>query len=203
MLPPWARGDPHEFVRIHRQALESDFVSSRLHEWIDLIFGYKQQGEEAVKALNVFHHLSYEGAVNIDEITDPVMLRATISIINNFGQTPKQLFKKYSQHMRAWLLYTLLHLCLACRATPTHTQAPPCAPATRAPATAGSVDAELPGASGLQRMPCARDCWACSRGSVFSLLGSPSIPLSHSSWLWILFFLFFLEAIALPCHVPI
>lgn len=94
VLPAWACGDPHEFVRKHRQALESDYVSSHLHEWIDLIFGYKQQGEEAIKALNVFHHLTYEGAVNIDDIKDPVSRRATISIINNFGQTPKQLFKK-------------------------------------------------------------------------------------------------------------
>jgi hypothetical protein len=94
ILPAWAKGDPNEFIRIHRQALESDYVSLHLHEWIDLIFGYKQQGDEAIKALNMFHHLTYEGAVNIDEITDPVTLRATISIINNFGQTPKQLFKR-------------------------------------------------------------------------------------------------------------
>ena len=41
-LPPWARGDPHEFVRLHRLALESDHVSANLHHWVDLIFGYKQ-----------------------------------------------------------------------------------------------------------------------------------------------------------------
>jgi hypothetical protein len=52
------------------------------------------QGEEAVKNLNVFHHLTYEGSVNIDEIADPIQRAATMSIIDNFGQTPKQLFKK-------------------------------------------------------------------------------------------------------------
>ena len=42
----------------------------------------------------MFQHLTYEGAVDIDKITDPVEKKATIEIINNFGQTPKQLFKK-------------------------------------------------------------------------------------------------------------
>jgi hypothetical protein len=93
-LPPWAKGDPRIFIKKHRDALESPFVSARLNEWIDLIFGYKQLGEEAAKALNVFHYLSYEGAVELDKISDHVELEATIGIINNFGQTPQQLFKK-------------------------------------------------------------------------------------------------------------
>jgi hypothetical protein len=44
VLPPWAP-TPEEFVRINREALESEYVSLNLHNWIDLIFGYKQQGE--------------------------------------------------------------------------------------------------------------------------------------------------------------
>lgn len=39
----------------HLQALESRYVSEHLHEWIDLVFGYQQQGKEAVEAINVFH----------------------------------------------------------------------------------------------------------------------------------------------------
>ena len=38
VLPPWA-SSPEEFVRINMQALESDYVSEHLNEWIDLIFG--------------------------------------------------------------------------------------------------------------------------------------------------------------------
>jgi hypothetical protein len=61
VLPVWAKNDPVEFIRVHRLALESDFVSAHLNEWIDLIFGFKQQGQPAVEAMNVFHHLFYEG----------------------------------------------------------------------------------------------------------------------------------------------
>ncbi|KAI9309603.1 hypothetical protein BJ944DRAFT_154039 [Cunninghamella echinulata] len=93
-LPPWASGDPKIFIQRHREALESDYVSENLHHWIDLIFGYKQQGKAAIDATNVFHHVSYEGAVDLDAITDIVEKTATIGIINNFGQTPRQLFKK-------------------------------------------------------------------------------------------------------------
>ncbi|XP_041955871.1 WD repeat and FYVE domain-containing protein 3 isoform X1 [Alosa sapidissima] len=94
ILPAWAKGDPREFIRVHRQALECDYVSAHLHEWIDLIFGYKQQGPPAVEAVNVFHHLFYEGQVDIYNINDPLKETATIGFINNFGQIPKQLFKK-------------------------------------------------------------------------------------------------------------
>ena len=93
-LPPWAKNSPEEFVRIHREALESDHVSEHLHEWIDLIFGYKQRGEEAVKAHNVFFYLTYEGAVNLDEVSDPMERKGIETQINNFGQTPCQLLKK-------------------------------------------------------------------------------------------------------------
>ncbi|XP_077154342.1 neurobeachin isoform X5 [Ranitomeya variabilis] len=89
-LPPWAK-NPEDFVRINRMALESEFVSCQLHQWIDLIFGYKQRGPEAVRALNVFHYLTYEGSVNLDSVTDPVLREAMEAQIQNFGQTPSQL----------------------------------------------------------------------------------------------------------------
>ena len=93
-LPPWAKGDPKIFIAKNREALESDYVSKNLHQWIDLIFGHKQRGEAALEATNVFHHLSYRGARNLDEINDPVERLATIGIIHNFGQTPHQVFQR-------------------------------------------------------------------------------------------------------------
>jgi hypothetical protein len=71
-----------------REALESDLVSKNLHHWIDIIFGCKQTGEEAVKAHNskicsiqklqslkinkiaVFYPMCYEGNVDLSSESD-------------------------------------------------------------------------------------------------------------------------------------
>jgi Beige/BEACH domain/WD domain, G-beta repeat len=90
-LPPWAKGSAYEFVRVHRLALESDYVSQSLHHWVDLIFGYKQRGSQALAAHNIFHHLSYEGSVDLSKIVDDIDRNAAESHIQNFGQTPSQL----------------------------------------------------------------------------------------------------------------
>ncbi|KAL2102018.1 hypothetical protein ACEWY4_003779 [Coilia grayii] len=93
LLPHWA-SSREDFIRKHRQALESEHVSAHLHEWIDLIFGYKQRGEEAVNALNVFYYCTYEGAVDLDAIANETERKALEGIISNFGQTPCQLLKE-------------------------------------------------------------------------------------------------------------
>uniref|UniRef100_A0A8C5GNI3 Neurobeachin n=1 Tax=Gouania willdenowi TaxID=441366 RepID=A0A8C5GNI3_GOUWI len=84
-LPVWAK-KPEDFVRINRMALESEFVSCQLHQWIDLIFGYKQRGPEAVRALNVFNFLSYEGSVTLDNLEGAIETQIQVS-----GQVPSQL----------------------------------------------------------------------------------------------------------------
>ncbi|MBA0769276.1 hypothetical protein Gotri_018023 [Gossypium trilobum] len=106
-LPPWAQSSV-DFIHKHRMALESEHVSAHLHEWIDLIFGYKQRGKEAISANNMFFYITYEGTVDIDKISDPVQQRATQDQIAYFGQTPSQLLTV--PHMKKIPLSEVLHL---------------------------------------------------------------------------------------------
>ena len=61
---------------------------------MDLIFGYKQRGQEAVTSLNTFVHVTYEGQVDLDSIEDPVERESIIAQIQNFGQTPSRLERR-------------------------------------------------------------------------------------------------------------
>ncbi|CAB4056896.1 LYST [Lepeophtheirus salmonis] len=90
-VPLWSHKNPRMFIKIHRQALESNYVRENLCHWIDLVFGYKQSGQAAIDAINVFHPSTYYG-FNVDSIQDSVQRSARIAMIQTYGQTPKQLF---------------------------------------------------------------------------------------------------------------
>ena len=92
-LPKWAK-NPRHFVETLRKALESEFVNRNLHLWIDLIWGHKQRGPEAERAFNKFYYLTYEGAIDLSTVRDKEELRSIQMQINEFGQTPSQLFLK-------------------------------------------------------------------------------------------------------------
>lgn len=96
VLPDWCNNDPYEFIRLHREALESEYVSMNLHHWVDLIFGVKQKGQAAIDAYNVFYYLTYENALStgIDSIEDDLQREAIKAQVTHFGQTPSQLFSK-------------------------------------------------------------------------------------------------------------
>lgn len=80
------------FFSLRSQALESPHVSSALHHWIDLVFGFAQRGAAAAARDNVFHPLTYEGAVDLDAVQDPAERASLEAQISEFGQTPRQLF---------------------------------------------------------------------------------------------------------------
>lgn len=93
-LPPWAEGSPARFLELHRAALESDHVRAHLSGWLDLIFGAKQNGPGALEAHNVFHPLSYEGALSLDHVEGGAERERLQLQIQEFGQVPRVLFQR-------------------------------------------------------------------------------------------------------------
>lgn len=86
--------DAEAFVRINRDALESEFVSAHIHKWIDLVFGFKQRGPEAEACYNVFSHVTYYGALDMEALcrSSRADWQQANDMLENFGQTPLQLF---------------------------------------------------------------------------------------------------------------
>lgn len=54
----------------------------------------KQNGKAAAEAYNLFYHLTYEGAVDLDTLDDPTERASIQAQISEFGQTPMQLFRR-------------------------------------------------------------------------------------------------------------
>lgn len=54
-----------------------------------------QRGQAAQDALNVFYWLTYPGAVDLDSIQDDSVKASLCAQMENFGQTPLQIFRKH------------------------------------------------------------------------------------------------------------
>lgn len=91
LLPPWCSNDARLFTLIHLQALESNYVTQNLNNWIDLTFGFQQSGKPAVDAINVFHPATHFSS-DLSLIEDEVKRNAIKTMIKTFGQMPTQLF---------------------------------------------------------------------------------------------------------------
>lgn len=90
-LPKWAKS-PKDFLRKNRMALESDYCTRKLPHWIDLIFGYKSRGDEALKAMNLFHPTSYLSNEDLEKMeTDDERANAEFQAME-FGICPDMLF---------------------------------------------------------------------------------------------------------------
>ena len=93
ILPPWAK-DPFEFVYINRKALESEHVSNHINHWIDLVWGYKQDKSEAIKANNIFIPQVYPNIWNKVEPNKPTVKAEIEAMLTHVGQIPQKLFDK-------------------------------------------------------------------------------------------------------------
>lgn len=94
VLPPWAKSS-YDFIQKHQKAIESDIVGSAIGNLIDLIFGIKQDGENAVEANNVFHKYCYSSSLS--QTKDPLEINEIRAHAGSFGIIPDRLFN--SKHI--------------------------------------------------------------------------------------------------------
>ena len=95
ILPDWSKNDPRKFTLILKKILESKKISENLNSWIDLIFGYKQKGEKAIKALNVFRNACYPSPKNeLERMDKNKELESYMYEKEELGCVGKQLFNK-------------------------------------------------------------------------------------------------------------
>ena len=84
-LPEWSK-NAENFIELMREALESDHVSSNLHKWIDLVFGYRQKEESC----GLFPDTCY--GVNWGTMKTSLVKEAYEVVCREFGQFPEAIF---------------------------------------------------------------------------------------------------------------
>lgn len=68
-----------------RVALESEYVSANIQKWIDLIFGNKSRGEEALACDNLFYPYTYAENANWEKCRTPIERQALEVQVSEFG----------------------------------------------------------------------------------------------------------------------
>ena len=105
------------FLYNEKKLLNKDFISKRLHEWVDNIFGKNQlldeEDDEVVEeSCNIFHKYGYEKRINFEKELESVEtiirdnqieknkinikireIKSHLGMCTNFGMTPKQILK--------------------------------------------------------------------------------------------------------------
>ena len=93
LMPKWAENNPYNFVTKMKYFLESDRVGNKINYWIDLIFGYKQKGNNSKISNNIFPPWTYE-TFDIRKIKNDNKSKKNKSFYYKLvdqGQTPHQL----------------------------------------------------------------------------------------------------------------
>ena len=99
ILPKWSEDDPRKFTLVFKKVLESKKISQNLNYWIDLIFGYKMFGIEAIKSYNTYRKACYElSNEDIELMNQDGQLLSILLEKQELGYMGKQLFKK--QHKK-------------------------------------------------------------------------------------------------------
>ena len=87
LIPKWADNNPYIFVLKMKNFLESEEVGKNINKWLDLIFGYKQKGENSIKCNNLFPPWTYDSF----DIRKNKKDKSFYNKLFDNGQTPHQL----------------------------------------------------------------------------------------------------------------
>ena len=92
LIPKWADNNPYSFVPKMKSFLESEEVSKNINQWFDLIFGYKQKGNNGKLSHNLFFPWTYD-TFDIKKIKNYKNKKNKFFYIKSVeqGQTPRQL----------------------------------------------------------------------------------------------------------------